>query len=219
MNLNSGLKVRSRAGAFNTFFPGLLAACLWAGCASTPEAKQERAENKEVAALRLHLETKDDTTSAKSVSVVRSSPIELSIEKEAFMDERDITSARLVDTVGGFAIIIHGTTHARIVLEMNSVARLGRRMAIASTWTPGPDATETRWLAAPVFRQPLREGVFSFTPDCTREEAEHIVRGLNNVAIKLENQPKPPKPEKKPAGKPGKAKNPDDAIKAFKEAR
>ena len=214
--------MRSWLGAFNTFFPGLLAAGLVAGCATTPEAKQERAQDKEVAALRLHLETKDDAPKAKVVTVLRSSPVTLSVESEAFMDERDVKAARLVDSLGGFAIVIEGTMHARLVLEMNSVARLGRRMAIASTWTTGKDTTETRWLAAPALRQPLRDGAFSFTPDCSREEAEHIVRGLNNVAVKLENQPKPPKPDGKTAGKsgkPGKTENPDDAIKAFKEAR
>ena len=74
--------------------------------------------------------------------------------------------------------------------------------------------------AAPIFREPLRDGAFSFIADCSREEAEHIVRGLNNVAIKLENQPKPPKAPKAKAGaKPAAPKPDEDPIKAFKEAR
>ena len=67
-----------------------------------------------------------------------------------------------------------------------------------------------------------RFGAFSFIADCSREEAEHIVRGLNNVAIKLENQPKPPKAAKtkaKAGAKPAAPKTGEDPIKAFKEAR
>ena len=56
----------------------------------------------------------------------------------------------------------------------------------------------TRWLAAPMITRPIENGVIAFTPDCTREEADIFVLGLNNVAIKLENQAKPPKKGKKP---------------------
>jgi hypothetical protein len=40
-----------------------------------------------------------------------------------------------------------------------------------------------------------------FTPDLSREEADRLVRGLNNVAIKLENQPKPKKAKETEADK------------------
>ena len=56
--------------------------------------------------------------------------------------------------------------------------------------------TEARWLAAPRISQRIKDGVLVFTPDATREEAERIVRGLNNVAIKLGNKPKPAKADK-----------------------
>ena len=36
----------------------------------------------------------------------------------------------------------------------------------------------------------ITDGVLAFTPDATRAEAERIVRGLNNAAIKSGNQPK-----------------------------
>jgi hypothetical protein len=152
--------------------------------------------------------------------VLRNNPVTLSVDTEPFLDERDIVRARLVDALGGTAIAIDCTFHGRLALEMTSVSRLGRRMAVVSTWTTGKDLTETRWLAAPLFREPLRDGAFSFIADCSREEAEHIVRGLNNVAIKLENQPKPPKAAKAKAGaKPAEPKPDEDPIKAFKEAR
>lgn len=224
MNSKQGTKLRSRRAAINTFFPCLLAAGLAVGCATTPEAKQEKEEKEEVAAIRLHLEAKDDAPKSRVVSVLRSNPVTLSVDTEPFLDERDVVRARLVDALGGTAIAIDCTFHGRLALEMTSVSRIGRRMAVVSTWTTGKDLTETRWLAAPIFREPLRDGAFSFIADCSREEAEHIVRGLNNVAIKLENQPKPPKAAKTKAkakqdAKPAAPKPDEDPIKAFKEAR
>ena len=42
---------------------------------------------------------------------------------------------------------------------------------------------DPRWLAAPVFTKRITDGVLVFTPDCTREEADRIVKGLK-LAIK-----------------------------------
>jgi hypothetical protein len=43
---------------------------------------------------------------------------------------------------------------------------------------------DCRWLAAPVISHRIGDGVLVFTPDATREEAEEIALGLNNVAKK-----------------------------------
>lgn len=208
--------MRSWRGRFNTFLTLVLGFLTW-GCDTTPKGKQVREEKKEVAALRIHLEANEDAPGAKTVSVLRSSPVQLSVERDALLDERDIKSARLMETPGGFLIVIECTFHGRMSLEAGSVTRMGRHMAIASTWATGDgEHTDTRWLAAPVFRQALRDGVFSFTPDCSLEEARHIVRGLNNVAVKLENQPKPGKKAEAENAAPSAA---GDTIKAYKEAR
>ena len=42
-----------------------------------------------------------------------------------------------------------------------------------------------RWLAAPVISHRISDGVLVFTPDATREEAEEIALGLNNVSKKV----------------------------------
>jgi hypothetical protein len=49
---------------------------------------------------------------------------------------------------------------------------------------------DPRWLAAPQITKHLSAGVFTFTPDATREEAERIVTGLNNVAEKVKKDSK-----------------------------
>ena len=45
------------------------------------------------------------------------------------------------------------------------------------------------WLAAPLIRRPIADGVLTFTPDASREEAEKIVKGLNNVTEKIKKDP------------------------------
>jgi hypothetical protein len=46
---------------------------------------------------------------------------------------------------------------------------------------------ESRWLAAPVIPRRISNGVLTFTPDASREEADLIAIGLNNVAKKVQD--------------------------------
>ena len=50
------------------------------------------------------------------------------------------------------------------------------------------DLAENRWLAAPVIPSRIGNGVLTFTPDASREEADQIVLGLNNVAKKVQDK-------------------------------
>jgi hypothetical protein len=47
-----------------------------------------------------------------------------------------------------------------------------------------------RWLGSPVIQKRIGNGIITFTPDCTREEADRLVRGLNNVAKKIKKADK-----------------------------
>ena len=73
-------------------------------------------------------------------------------------------------------------------LEQFTAQYPGRRFAIAAQF--GEKELEMRWLAAPILNRRITDGILAFTPDASREEAELIVRGLNNTAIKLGNQKK-----------------------------
>lgn len=204
---------------FNLFLPGVAALLVWTGgCATTPEDKRTKAEKEAVTAMRFHVETGEHAASSRTINVLRNSPVEIYIDKEAVIDERDVKSARLMDANGTYMIRVDLTMHGQLVLEMESVSHLGRRMAIQATWSTGKETPETRWLAAPEMAQPLRQGSIAFTPDSSREEAKAIVMGLNNIAVKLKNQPKPGKEDadKNRIQSPDRA---DDAIKTFKEAR
>ena len=174
---------------FNSFF---LAVVLGVGSLGfTPGEAKKKKEEKAAAMVRIFLETTDDGMAPK-VDVIRSRPISVAIVKQPFVDERDIVRAILLETPdGGFMIKLEMTSHGKQSLEMSTVSANGRRMVIFSQWTmDGVEKPEERWLAAPLIRSPLHDGVIVFSADCSREEANRIVDGINNVAIKLKNQPK-----------------------------
>jgi len=177
-----------RLPRFNIYL--LVAAVLlgWTGCKSS----EERARDKEASSLRLFIETEFDSTGTKTavVPVFRASPILVRITKEPILDEGHLEDARVVDAVGGFAIQVKYDFRGTLTLDSVTSTSRGRRLVIYSLFTEG------RWLAAPKITTSIKDGVLTFTPDATREEAERIVRGLNNVAIELGNKPKPGKKPK-----------------------
>lgn len=173
---------------FNSYLLALLLTVVAAGCKSSAEREHE----KEASTLRFYLETDFDTTGSKTtvVPIFRASPILIRINKEPVLDEGSLIDAAVVDVVGGFAIQVKFDFRGTLTLESISSTYRGERLAIYSMFTEG------RWLAAPKMTVPIKDGVLTFTPDATREEAVRIVRGLNNLAIRLGNKPKPGKEKK-----------------------
>jgi preprotein translocase subunit SecD len=149
------------------------------GC-KTPE---EKAKAKQATFLRLFLETnRDGTPHNYDIQVYRKSPITMTVERDAVLDEDFMQSADLVDVdaLGGFAIKIVFTPEGARRLDTLTISNKGKHLAVQARWT------ETRWLAAPLITKRISNGVFIFTPDATREEAERIVGGLKNVIKKLQ---------------------------------
>jgi len=180
---------------------------LGGGCQTGDDAKKEKPD-KEASTLRLHMEENDIGLGVGKIEVIRANPIKLMVQKTAFLDEGDIAKAMVVEPkYGGHQIRIEYTARGKMALQMATAPRPGRHVAVWSKWTEG------RWLAAPLVQRGIEDGIFVFTPDCSREEANRIVRGLNNVAIKLKNQPKPPK--QKTGGK-EKAVKPTEEQEMFK---
>jgi hypothetical protein len=172
-----------RFGRFNIYLLLSLAACLFAGC-STPE---ERARKKETAALNVHLETSPQTGDrAESITVSRTSPIHLTVERDPFLSEAFVSEAKVISVMDGFAISIQFDRRGTWLLEQYSAANRGRHLAIRASF--GKELAEARWLAAPRISTRIANGVLTFTPDATREEADQIVLGLNNVAKKIQDQ-------------------------------
>jgi hypothetical protein len=74
------------------------------------------------------------------------------------------------------------------LLQQYSATYSGKRYVVFSQF--GVKAKETRWLAAPRFNRLVSDGILQFTPDASREEADEIAKGLNNLAKKNESNDK-----------------------------
>ena len=130
--------------------------------------------------MRLHLESRHEAMGKLgNISINRENPIPLSVQQTPFLDSGEIENASVVDYMGSFVIQLQLSQHGTFILDTITTANKGRRMAIFASWGP------SRWLAAPLIDQRIANGIVTFTPDCTRAEADRIVMGLNNVSKKL----------------------------------
>jgi len=141
-------------------------------------------QDKEVGALRVHIEVSPDPAgTSQDISVLRSDPVLVTVKREPILTEANIVTAKVIDARGGFAIEIKFDENGTWLLEQYSAANPGRHFVIFSQWSEKPVAG--RWLAAPIITHRIATGVLAFTPDCSREEADQLVLGLNNVARKI----------------------------------
>lgn len=152
----------------------LLLAGLLTGCSALSGDK------KELSTIELHLESSpDDPAFSEPVPIYRAHPAYVNVSRLAFLDERDLEQAAVVDWMGGFAIQLVFNEHGQLVLENTTRSNPSHRIAVLAGFG------ESRWLAAPLVNRPITDGQFTFTPDATREEAERIVRGLTNTIAQL----------------------------------
>lgn len=166
---------------FNIYLLSAVAATLVCGCKST----EEKQSQKLVSTLRLHLEvTRESTKASQRIPIFRDKPVWLNVEKTPFLSEGEVASATVVEVVGGFALSIQFDRQGTTVLEEYTVENRGRRIAIFSQF--GDKIKDYRWLAAPKINHAITDGALVFTPDTTREEAEEIALGLNNVVKKVQ---------------------------------
>ena len=164
----------------NIYFTGLMLTALFSGC-KTSEKKDE-----ELSTIRLHLEVnKDGTSRNTAVPIYRSNPTLVNVMADSFLDERDIKEAAVVETMGGYALMLQFDKHGTLVLDTETSSRKGSRIAIYAEFGP------KRWLAAPLIKGRITDGVLTFTPDATREESERIARGLNNAARVMREKSSP----------------------------
>ena len=169
--------------SFNLFLPVTLAVAVACGC-QTPAEKKSR---KLLSTLRLHLEaTRNSTKAYERVPVYRAKPVWVNVEKVPFLTEGHVTRAQVRDVVGGFALSVELDHRGAALLEEYTTANRDRRLVIFCQF--GDQLKDFRWLAAPVVSRRITDGVLTFTPDATRDEAEEIARGLNNVAKRVQGK-------------------------------
>jgi len=167
--------MKTRLRLFNCFLALVVVASM-TGCLSS----EERKRRKELSSVLIHVEADSSSRNAMEISVIRAAPMKLKIESAPFLDEAQVAAAMVIDQPGGFAIELELTRKGRWLLERVTVLKKGRHLAILGNFG------EPRWLAAPLITGKNSTGKIIFTPDATQEEAERFVRGLNNMARKID---------------------------------
>jgi hypothetical protein len=162
---------------FNLYFALAAALAMLCGCRTDKK-------DKDVAALRVHLEVSADVAgTAQTISVLRSDPVLVTIANEPVLTEANVIAAKVMDSPGGFSLEIQFDESGALMLEQYSAAYSGKHFAIFGQW--GQKLVNGRWLAAPLITRRIYDGRLSFTPDMSRDEADQLVLGLNNVAKKI----------------------------------
>jgi preprotein translocase subunit SecD len=169
---------------FNTYLMAALALALVCGCHTTPESQRKKLRS----TLRVHVEsTSYDTNRVESVSIPRTNPVHFIVEKSPILTEGNVKEAKVIETTGGFALQIQFDRRGTWLWEEVTGGNRGKHFAVFCQFMADPKAKlgKGRWLAAPKVYQRVANGQLVFTPDATREEADLIATGFNNVAKKL----------------------------------
>jgi hypothetical protein len=179
--------MKFRGPQFNAYFLLVLAAAGLFGCSTGSPSK------KQLSSLRVYVESNsDDPNSTDAATIGRSIPVVIHVEKEPFLTEAHVKEAKVIDNEGGFVLQVKFGRQGSQLLEQYTTANRGRHFAVFSRFIepPGHKLNDGRWLAAPKIIKPLPDGLFTFTPDASREEAIEIARGLTDIGKKLDPQPK-----------------------------
>jgi hypothetical protein len=164
------------ARRFNVYFMLPVMLAFFCGC-------QTGNKDEKIGALYVHLQA-PAMGAGEDVTVLRSTPVAVHISHDPILTEANLLGAKVVDTRGGFAIAVQFDETGTLVLEQYSSANSGRHFVIYGQW--GQKTVDGRWLAAPTITQRISDGVLTFTPDCSREEADQLVAGLIAVAKKTQ---------------------------------
>jgi preprotein translocase subunit SecD len=149
-----------------------------AGCASSD--KKEKA--KYLKHVRVHVETRHDIPE-------RSMPAELSngmrymVERLPILNENHVSGAAILDSQGGYQVELRFDDMGTRILESYTSAAAGRHLAIMADIDG-----EGRWVAAPLIRRRIANGVLAFSPAASREDMERLVQGLNREVERRRKQ-------------------------------
>jgi hypothetical protein len=161
---------------FNIYLALAVLAGLAAGCQTDPKTPKS-------ATLRVHIESGTESTgTTQQISLPRAAPVLVTINRDPILSEAYITGARVMEARGGFALQIQFDEHGTWLLEHYSAISPGNHFVIFGQWSD--NKIDSRWLGAPLISRRISNGMLSFTPDCSREEADRLVTGLGYVANK-----------------------------------
>jgi hypothetical protein len=168
---------------FNLYFLAAALCLAGAGCAGAHLGSLFHKEKKQIALLRIHIESESSAAgTTKTISVLRSQPVAVNITTDPVLTEADLLAARLLDAPGGFAVELKFEDTAGWRLEQCTAINPGKHLAIFAQW--GEKLEDGRWLAAPIIVRRMAGATLMFTPDATHAEMEPWVKGLNEAAKK-----------------------------------
>jgi hypothetical protein len=152
------------------------------GCKTPEESRHDDMG----AVLRLYLEASPDSTD--HYQKVEISGVQLFATKSHVLDEASVAHAAVVSTRdGGYAFQVDFDDHGKLVLDSVTAEGRGRHLLLYTQF--GVKKTlQDRWLAAPLITRRVSTGQLLFTPNATRDEANDIALGLNNLAQKRNNK-------------------------------
>ena len=114
---------------FNLYLLAAVAVVGLCGCKSASSSKPE--PKKLLATLRLHLEASwDSSKESEPVPILRDKPVMVKVEKPPFLTEGSVSSAKVVDTIGGFALRIQFDQAGTTTLDQYTTQNRGKRVAI-----------------------------------------------------------------------------------------
>jgi preprotein translocase subunit SecD len=174
--------MKSRSRRFNIYLLGLMLTAV-AGC-KTPE--ESRIENTK-AVLRFYVEaTPDGLDRYQKVDIAG---VQFNATKSHVLDESSLSRVAVVSTRDrGYALQVDFDDHGKLVLDAITSEARGKHLIIFTQF--GVKKTvQDRWLAAPLITRRISNGQIVFSPNATREEADEIALGLNNVIAKRVNKP------------------------------
>ncbi len=145
------------------------------------------------AAMRIHIAVAPDNVTtmggAETVKVLRVDPVEVTIDKQPILTEANLVAARLINTPDAPAVEVRFDENGSWILQQYSASNPGGHFVIFGQW--GKKLNDGRWIAAPLIAHRIDDGILSFTPDMSRDEAQLFVEGLNNAAKKFQTSSLP----------------------------
>ena len=168
------------ARRFNLYLAFVLILPL-AGCTFfKDEFGKKKAEK--AGAIRIHVEAPVSLPGkTRTVSVLRSTPLAVTIDEDPVLTEANLLAATIVETPGGgFAVTVRFDETGGWAIEQATAGNPGKHLVIFGQW--GETKFEGRFLAAPLIVRRIAGGELTFSPDASREEAQQFVDGLNNLA-------------------------------------
>lgn len=139
----------------------------------TKKAKEKK--KKTLKFIRVHVETRRDLPERTVTAKLNSDPtFQIPVDKLPLLTESHLKRAAIIEEPGGFLIQLHFDSMGTKLLEGQTAATNGRHFAIICDLD-----TESRWIAIPLIRRRLADGILSFSPDAPREDMDRLVRDLN----------------------------------------